>query len=340
MLQTFTTSDGLPNNLVRAFIQDTEGKMWVGTRCDGLGVFHNGGFRRVSFEEGLISQTVWALAYDSVDHVLWAGTSAGVQRIDASTLRPHTYGDGSFNVPTAGLGVVPGRFVWFIDEEGLHLYDQTDVRVRTAPSPVMITGVSVNGVPVDWREVNEFRDDENTMQFAFRGVTFRESKGLRYQYRLVGLDKDWHPPTQQRGMTYASLSPGSYVFEVVAINAAGISNATPASVVFSIVPPFWQRLIMLKRVRSSKLGTAKRSKTENARSPTAERPYCHHEQETEKNDFSVVNARTSDLSLPCTSRTRAPRRYCRPCSGCNNRAADYRRQRGSRRHFTGRCHRQ
>jgi signal transduction histidine kinase len=42
-------------------------------------------------------------------------------------------------------------------------------------------------------------------------------------------------------VTFASLQPGAYTFEVIAINADNVESAVPAAFTFIISPPFWQR---------------------------------------------------------------------------------------------------
>ena len=53
---------------------------------------------------------------------------------------------------------------------------------------------------------------------------------LRYQYRLEGADADWSALSEQRTVTYASLSPGRYTFLVRAVNSDGVVSAEPATV--------------------------------------------------------------------------------------------------------------
>jgi signal transduction histidine kinase len=64
---------------------------------------------------------------------------------------------------------------------------------------------------------------------------------LRYQYRLQAADTDWSPPSEMRTVTYASLSPGRYMFQVRAVDSDGLVSAIPASISFRILRPVWQR---------------------------------------------------------------------------------------------------
>jgi signal transduction histidine kinase len=82
---------------------------------------------------------------------------------------------------------------------------------------------------------------------------------LRYQFRLEGADHDWSAPANQRIVNYANLRPGNYRFLVRAVNAEGVASKDPASIVFTIVPPVWQRwwfiaLIVLGLIAATHLG--------------------------------------------------------------------------------------
>ena len=82
---------------------------------------------------------------------------------------------------------------------------------------------------------------QNQLQIDFVGLSFESGDVLRYQYRLAGADADWSAPSEQRSVTYASLSPGHYVFNVRAVNSDGIVSAHPAAMSFTILRPLWQR---------------------------------------------------------------------------------------------------
>jgi signal transduction histidine kinase len=87
----------------------------------------------------------------------------------------------------------------------------------------------------------EFGPNQNHIQIDFFALSFRMAENLRYQFKLEGADIDWNAPTDQRSVTYASLSPGTYHFMVRAISADGTASLTPATVSFTILRPIWQR---------------------------------------------------------------------------------------------------
>jgi signal transduction histidine kinase len=122
------------------------------------------------------------------------------------------------------------------------LYDHSRHRVNTHPPPAYITSFVVNGEALEVASPLTLPYDRNTCVINFIGISLRDPDAVRYRYRLTGVDSAWSAPTAQRSVTFAALRPGTYRFEVRAINADGVESAAPATFSFTIHPPFWQRL--------------------------------------------------------------------------------------------------
>jgi len=63
---------------------------------------------------------------------------------------------------------------------------------------------------------------------------------LNYYYRLKGASDQWVRADRPYFASYASLSPGTYVFEVKCINADGIPSVHTTSLNINIAKPYWQ----------------------------------------------------------------------------------------------------
>ncbi|MEP7272777.1 MAG: triple tyrosine motif-containing protein [Acidobacteriota bacterium] len=81
----------------------------------------------------------------------------------------------------------------------------------------------------------------NNILVEYVALDFRSEGALKYQYQLEGVDPRWSPPTDQRSVNYARLAPGSYRFQVRAINREELVSKDPAVLEFRILPPLWQR---------------------------------------------------------------------------------------------------
>jgi streptogramin lyase len=76
---TLSTKQGLPNNFIRSFFEDSHGAMWIGTR-DGLARYYQGKIRVYSNRDGLAHTFIRSIIEDKNGN-LWVGTvNGGVHR--------------------------------------------------------------------------------------------------------------------------------------------------------------------------------------------------------------------------------------------------------------------
>lgn len=245
--QQFPPSTGAPDQGVRALLVDGQGRLWIGTRMQGLLRVDKPGeenpvFHAYTMATGLSANGVSALAEDRSGRIYLAGRS-GIDRLDPATGRVRRFDSAD--------GLTPGEFrvaardrngaLWFGGDQGL-------VRIQPRddppdPSRLVIYSVRVNGrdrLPSDFGDPQpaalSLDSSERRLQVEFGG--FRHD--LLYQTRLSGVDPDWTPPSASRTVDYASLGPGRYVLSVRAISPEG-RLSPEAKVEFRIAPPLWRR---------------------------------------------------------------------------------------------------
>ncbi|MGH7595727.1 MAG: sensor histidine kinase [bacterium] len=240
LLRKFTRADGLPDEHVRAIHQDHEGRIWIGTRDGGLAVYAAGKFQTISVNDGLLSNTIWSIGEDDDDR-LWVGTALGMQSLDKNKLRPLPIRNDLLIGAVHGCGVYRNRLVWMATAEAFAIYDFAGEAPNLAPPPIHLTRMLMNAETIDLRSALEFPHHQNHCTIEFTGISLKDEKATRYQYRLLGVVPDWCSPASQRAVTFATLEPGAYTFEVRAINNDGVHSLRPAAVNFTILPPFWQR---------------------------------------------------------------------------------------------------
>lgn len=95
-------------------------------------------------------------------------------------------------------------------------------------------GTDENGLPIELKLPYRY----NYVTIEFEGLSFKNSKELKYQYRLEGFESDWSPLLENDFATFTSLSPGDYIFKVRAINKSGMVSEV-AEFSFTVLPPFW-----------------------------------------------------------------------------------------------------
>ena len=83
----------------------------------------------------------------------------------------------------------------------------------------------------------EFNADQRELQIDYFALGYSNAERLRYQYKIN--DQEWSALSEQRTVDL-NLVPGDYQFAVRAVNSDGVASERPATVAFSIAPPFWQ----------------------------------------------------------------------------------------------------
>ncbi|MBI1786278.1 MAG: hypothetical protein HYR60_01850 [Acidobacteria bacterium] len=253
--QQFPASSGSPQRGVRALLIDHLGRLWIGTRRDGLLRVDNPAAAQPLFSAQTrpTNSALAALAEDLSGRI-YAASGSGVDRFDPASGRVRRF--------TAADGLLPGEIraafrdrhgaVWFGGDQGLfRIQPQED---RSDPPVVLVYSVRVNGQP---RPISDLGDpeppalamspSERQVQVDFGG--FRHD--LLYQTRLSGVDRDWTPPSPSRGVHYLSLAPGGYDLLIRAIAPEGSMSPQPARVRFRIAAPVWQRWWFLLSVAAA-----------------------------------------------------------------------------------------
>lgn len=261
-------ADNLPTRGVTNMFVDSKARLWIASSLEGLirvddPTASRPTFRRYTIADGLTSNNVRCITEDFFGNI-YVGTVRGINRLNPETGRMKYFGTGD------GLA---GDFVsvahrdrtgaiWFGTYSGLSKMIPEPDRPAPAP-PVLISALRVAGVDYSLSPLGqtavaapEQTATNNNLQVDFFSISPSGNDGVRYQYRLAGSGQDWGPATTQRSVTFADVRPGSYRFEVRAINADGIASANPAYVTFRVLPPVWQRWWFLTLVALLIIGFA------------------------------------------------------------------------------------
>lgn len=250
--QFFSNREGI-RGTVRTLFVDSAGRLWIGS-SDGLLRLDEPsgdppGFVRYDTTSGLSSNDVAAITEDAWGR-LYAATGRGIDRFE-----PQATGSGRIQHYTTADGIAAGELqlalrdrsgaLWFSTPLGVSRFIPSLDRPR-APPPVLVTGLAVGGVPQPISDLGQpavrgLELRQTPLRIDFVGLGFSSGETLQYQYKLEGADRDWGPPTDQRAVVYASLSPGSYRFLVRAVASEGAVSPEPASVAFTILRPVWRR---------------------------------------------------------------------------------------------------
>ncbi len=240
MVTQLGREDGFSDLEVWSIDIGDDGSVWLGTNGDGAFYYKDGKFINLTVFNGLTNNFIWQVLVDSRGGV-WFGSNIGMDYFDGNTFRHFSTGDGlAANEGIANACLEDSNGVlWFCSSEGVSFYNVGSKSSYHYDPPVYITGISVRGNAVPFKQVTEFAAGDNQIEFSFIGLSFRNEKSVRYRYRLEGLENNWSESLPDRSVRYASIPPGSYAFVVQASSVTGKWNSSEARYSFVILAPFY-----------------------------------------------------------------------------------------------------
>lgn len=222
----------------------------------GMAVWQDGRFRPLH-AEGADLASVSGLVV-SAEGDRWFTTRQGLFHVKAADwersmrdpsepLRGDTL-DELDGFPGAGYGIspvptllqAPGGRMWVSGTDGVALFDRARPLIPAALLSTEVRGLVADGrrYPGDLPQVLAPRTERLRFDFTAPGATVPER--VRFRYRLAGFDQGWIDAGALRSASYTNLGPGSYRFEVQALNANGVAGPVTAMPALRILPAFWQ----------------------------------------------------------------------------------------------------
>ena len=236
----------LTNNFVRDICIQDRDNVWIGT-YDGLNRIRRkagGAFEvtNVTVRDGLANNTIEGIWKDNFE-TLWVATNKGLSRIESA--------DGAivnFDVNDGLQGrefseharcASPDGELFFGGTQGVTGFFPNQIRLTAQTYEVRITdfylynrkinpGDTLRGgrifrKPVYMCDSLSLHSKENNLRFDFSAMSCVAQDKIRYAYRLEGYDNEWfYTDSRQRFATYTNLNFGKYLFEVKAMNEAGV----------------------------------------------------------------------------------------------------------------------
>lgn len=244
--------------------EDAEGALWIGTKGDGLVWWQNGVARRFGGEEGLPSDSIYAVLEDARTN-LWLNGSRGVFQVSKEEFRAVASGrkrqlnvisygkaDGILSSGQYGEVTQPaacrgqdGR-MWFRTTQGVAVVDPEKIRPNLQPPPVVIEEVVADRKTVaEAPLLGTFErvlvpKGRGELEVRYTALSLRAAERNQFRYRLVGVAPDWVEAGARRTAYYSKVVPGHYVFEVMAANNDGLWNEAATRIELELEPHFWQ----------------------------------------------------------------------------------------------------
>ncbi|QZE14579.1 response regulator [Halosquirtibacter laminarini] len=214
----FSTSDGLPDDVVYGIVESPKGQLWMST---------NYGISNLNLE------TMRFTNYDKED---------GLQD---NNFRKYSFCKGQ-----------SGK-IYFGGINGVTAFNPKKIRKNNFKPKVLITGMKVFNETLDRNHKNKelpkintsidklksvtLTHDQNTFSLHFVGLHYISPNKNIYRYKLEGFNTEWiYPENSIRQASFANMNPGKYVFKVSASNSDGIWSDETATLRINVLPPWWQ----------------------------------------------------------------------------------------------------
>jgi ligand-binding sensor domain-containing protein len=128
-VDSISTADGLPDNMISALFTDRNTNVWIGTN-DGLARWNNGNMKTYKWTDGLIDNHITSICEDR-DGNLWFGTNKGISRLFQNKWSTMTVSDGLTNNHVLHIFEDHEGSIWICTLEGLNQFKDVNVTPYT-----------------------------------------------------------------------------------------------------------------------------------------------------------------------------------------------------------------
>jgi ligand-binding sensor domain-containing protein/signal transduction histidine kinase len=250
-----STPSSVQSKPIRALCEDSLGRLWIGAENGRIGCVIDGRFMPVDLLSGAADTSILGIIA-TADGDVWFGTDRSVYSLAQKELAAWTpsqpppkpqrifRADSVPNVATAygwprAIQSSDGT-LWFAMDSGLVTVDLAAPAADTAPPPVLIENISVNGQPLAGKlPTTPLRISETNLEIRFTAIDLSAPEKIRFRHRLDGYESDWVVGNEPKAQ-YGLLPYGPYTFRAQAGNGDQTWFDNGASFSFIIPTPIWR----------------------------------------------------------------------------------------------------
>jgi len=134
--------------------------------------------------------------------------------------------------------------LWFANQSVLQMFDPAHTNNNLVVPPVQVEQIvadrKIYDTSSDTAEHLRLPPLIRDLEIDYTALSFVAPEKVRFQYKLEGLDREWHEVGSRRQAFYTNLPPRRYRFRVIACNNSGVWNEAGAFLDFSIAPAYYQ----------------------------------------------------------------------------------------------------
>lgn len=177
-------------------------------------------------------------------HTVWAATESGIVKVGLAN--PDEYhvqaiaADNRFPYSNIRKIAYHDAKLYALAQNNLIVFPE-QYPLNKQPPPVWLQQVIVDdSIKLTPAQKHNLSIRNKRFRFIFNGICFTCGDNTRYLYRLEGLHHEWYA-TKQDFVEYPALAPGTYTFEVKAVNDNNVLSVNTAGYTFTIPKPFWMK---------------------------------------------------------------------------------------------------
>ncbi|MBI3501589.1 MAG: histidine kinase [Bacteroidetes bacterium] len=235
-----------------AIEEDRDGNIFLGS-FDGIYIYNSSSEKisQVSEKDGLSSDLIYVMKFDSSYENLYIGTNQGVNKLNVKEWKRtgkilleqfgQEEGVSSLETNSNGIWRDEDGTLWFGTVNGLIHFNPYALHRNHIESQTSIKNIRIFYNDTLLANNSKLPYYLNNISFEYVGICLTNPEKVRYKYMLNGYDKTWSPETKETFARYANLSPGKYSFKVISCNNENLWNKNPATFSFVILPPIWKR---------------------------------------------------------------------------------------------------
>ncbi|MDD3078150.1 MAG: two-component regulator propeller domain-containing protein [Paludibacter sp.] len=247
------------NNYITSIIRKKNGEIWVGSYGGGIFLFKEtvGVLKKITTEQGLIEDIVCDIV-ESNDGNLWVSTNNGLSEFNTETgkIKNFDQGNGIYVREFSPHGGVklPSGDICFSGSNGIISFNPTQLNKNPNIPEVVLRSLFINNKIVEPNDSSLIlkntidnsdkiilKYNQNNISITYAALNYIFPEQNQYAYRLIGHDDNWNRVENRKEAYYTNLSPGKYIFQVIASNNDGKWNNSGKSIEIIIQPPIWAR---------------------------------------------------------------------------------------------------
>lgn len=210
-VKSYTTLDGLANNMVASMLMDDAGNLWIGT-YGGLSMLNIRDQRFYNYydRDGLSNDEFnYLSSHKSDSGQMFMGTINGITIFHPKNI-------------TGNRPLPPAEII------RIERYHQRQGQVIT------------EGHQVNMSQPFVISPYDNYVEFRFAVPSYRANESHVFFSKIVGVNKDWQPLGRTNIIRYQKLSPGDYTLQFMGADANGNKTEAPTTIQLHVKQVFYR----------------------------------------------------------------------------------------------------